>query len=179
MCDLHSLVCPTAAWGITALSTTTLLNLPHSDLHGIVVKYPAIALAFWRDGVADGSILAKWVGNLGRRDARGRLAHLICEVGLRMESAGMGTRRAFQLEATQTHLADALGLTPVHMNRVLQSLRCEGWVRTASRTVYVDDWPRLAAMADFDPDYLLLNSKGRRSGAQSGAQGQSSIRLNS
>ena len=72
MCDLQSVVAPTAAWGIAALTTTTVLHIPHRDLRALATSHPAIALAFWRDTTADASVLAKWLGNLGRRDARAR-----------------------------------------------------------------------------------------------------------
>lgn len=163
MCDLHSVVCPTAAWGITALTTTTVLQVPHAELRKLVTTYPAIALAFWRDGTADASILAKWIGNLGRRDARARVAHLLCEIGLRMEAAGLATRDRFWFDVSQSNLADAVGLTSVHVNRTIQSLRRDGLIRTESRTIYVDDWSRLAGIAEFDADYLLLERRGMNS----------------
>lgn len=161
MCDLHSVVCSTAGWGILALATTTVLRVPHAEVRRLATTYPAIALAFWRDGTVDASILAKWVGNLGRRDARARLAHVICEMGLRMEMAGLGRRDHFWFDVSQSNLADAAGLTSVHVNRILQRLRTEGLIRTMSRTVYVDDWDRLTKVAEFDPDYLLLSCGGR------------------
>lgn len=159
MCDLHSVVCPTAAWGITALTTTTVFQVAHAELRPLVARYPRVALAFWREGTADASILAKWVGNLGRRGARARLAHLLCEMGLRMEASALGTRNQFWFDVTQTNLADATGLTPVHVNRTLQALRREGLIRTDSRMIYVDDWQRLTSVAEFDPDYLLLRGE--------------------
>ena len=167
MCDLHSVVCPTAAWGIMAMTATTVLLVPHEQLRKLVATYPAIALALWRDGTADASILAKWVGNLGRRDARARVAHLFCEMGVRMEMAGLATRNHFWFDVTQTNLADAVGLTAVHVNRMMQGLRSEGLIRTMSHNIYVDDWDSLADAAEFDPDYLLLGSgKMRDTGQQ-------------
>jgi CRP-like cAMP-binding protein len=156
MCDLHSVPVPTAGWGLEALTTTTLLYIAHADLWGLVTGYPSIALAFWRDTTADGSILAKWTGNIGRRDAQSRIAHLYCEMALRAEEAGLGSRTHFLFEATQNQIADAMGLTSVHVNRMLQALRRSGAVRTEGRMVHVEDWERLASMADFDPEYLLL-----------------------
>jgi len=157
MCDLHSLVCPTAAWGITAMTTTTVLQVPHVELRNIIASYPAVALAFWRDGTADASILAKWIGNLGRRDARARVAHLLCEMALRTEAAGIGSREHFWFAVTQNNLADAVGLTPVHVNRTMQVLRRERLIRSSSHYVYIDSWSRLVDVADFDADYLLLD----------------------
>ena len=156
MCDLHSVVSPTAGWGFQAVTNTTVMRILHSDLHELAVRHPAIAFAFWRDAVVDASVLAKWVGNVGRRDARSRLAHLFCELGLRMEAAGLGSRTDFPLPMTQTYLADALGLTPVHVNRMLQTLRHDGLVSTENRRVRVERWSELAHVAEFDPQFLLL-----------------------
>jgi CRP-like cAMP-binding protein len=156
MCDLHSVVCPTAAWGLNAMTAVTIVNVPHRELRKLAVTYPNIALAFWRDSTADASILAKWVGNIGRRNARARMAHLLCEMALRVEKAGLGTRTSFWLEVTQQNLADALGLTAVHVNRTMQALRSEGLIHVESRTVNIVDWDRLCELAEFDPAYLLL-----------------------
>ncbi len=165
MCDLHSVVSPTAAWGIAALTTTTVLHVPHRELRQLATTYPAIAMAFWRDITADASILAKWVGNVGRRDARTRIAHLLCETGMRMEKAQLGTRTCFAFEITQQQLSDATGMTAVHANRTIQALRGEGAIRTEGRTIHVEDWDRLTQIADFDPDYLLLDGQTHRAAA--------------
>ncbi|HEY8434016.1 MAG TPA: Crp/Fnr family transcriptional regulator [Sphingomicrobium sp.] len=157
MCDLHSVVAPTAAWGIASVSAATILEVPHSALRAIATTYPEIAIAFWRDAVVDGSILSKWNGNLGRQSARARLAHLLCEMGTRMEVAGLASRTCFALDATQEQLADALGLTAVHVNRTYQSLRRDGLIATHSHIAQIDDWSRLAEVGDFDPAYLLLD----------------------
>jgi CRP-like cAMP-binding protein len=157
MCDLHSVVCPTAAWAIVAVSRTTVVNVPHRSLRELVDEFPAIAMAFWRDATADASILAKWLGNLGRRGARARLAHLLCESAFRMEKAGIGTRSGFCLDASQYHIADATGMTPVHVNRTFQTLRADELITTEGRMFSIVDWPGLCKVAEFDPAYLLLD----------------------
>jgi CRP-like cAMP-binding protein len=162
MCDLHSVMSPIAGWGLEALTTTTILRIPHVDLSNLAMRYPAIALAFWRDTTADASIFAKWVSSIGRREARARLAHLFCELGMRMEQAGIGTRTAFSMPIAQVQLADALGLTPVHVNRTLQMLKKEGVVAKTDKTIHVSDWPSLAAIAQFDPAYLLVTPPDER-----------------
>ena len=156
MCDLHSVPVAVAGWGIEALATTTIVKVPHSELLAIATRHPAIAFAFWRDTTADASILAKSVSNLGRRNAQARLAHLICEMGIRMEQTGLGTRTEFAFQAIQAQLAEALGMTDVHMNRSIQGLRREGLLRTENRIYYVEDWDRLASIAEFSSDYLLI-----------------------
>jgi CRP-like cAMP-binding protein len=160
MCDLHSVPVPTSGWGLEALSGATLLFIPHSALRK-VASDPVIAMAFWRDTVVDGSILAKWAANLGRKQAIAHLAHLFCEMGMRIEQVGLGSRKAFDLPVTQSQLADAVGLTTVHLNRSLKSLRDEGLAFNRGR-VRIEDWNRLADLAEFDPAYLLLPARRAR-----------------
>lgn len=154
MCDLHSLPVPTTGWGLEALTTSKLLFIPHSALRNLALELD-IVVAFWRDTTVDASILAKWVANLGRKSAPPRLAHLFCEVGVRMEQAGLGTRTAFALPMTQAQLADVVGLTSVHLNRTLKGLAAHG-VTFTRKTVHIADWGALVGMAEFDPAYLLL-----------------------
>lgn len=154
MCDRHSAVLPVATWGVEALNPLTILRIPHGALLDAAESHPAIARAFWRDTTADGGIFTKWAANLGRKPALGRMAHLICEMGVRMEQAGLGTRTDYPIEVTQDQLADALGLTPVHVNRTLKTLRAAQLIRTGRKRMEVLDWHGLVARADFDAGYL-------------------------
>jgi len=147
--------------GIEALNPVTILRITHTALMGAAEAFPAVAIAFWRDTTADGGVLRKWAGNLGRKPALGRMAHLICEMGTRMEQAGLGRRADFPMAMTQDQLADALGLTAVHVNRTLQTLRADGLVRTSHRRIEVLDWDRLAACAEFQDDYLQYGRQRR------------------
>ncbi|WP_022681730.1 Crp/Fnr family transcriptional regulator [Sphingobium bisphenolivorans] len=157
MCDLHSVMLPRVEWALQALSAPlSYVKVPHEELLGVSRRYPAIAEAFWRDCVADASVLAQWVVNVGRRDALMRASHLLCETAMRMELAGLGTRAEFELQATQAHIADALGITPVHMNRVIRLLRQQGLISWTGRTIHILDWQGLAQCAEFDPGYLEL-----------------------
>jgi CRP-like cAMP-binding protein len=101
-------------------------------------------------------VLARWAVNLGGREARVRLAHFLCEIGLRMEASGEGDRDDFLLELTQTQIGEALGLTPVHVNRTLRALKETGVIEVEGRIFRIPDWPRLAAIAEFEPDYLQI-----------------------
>jgi CRP-like cAMP-binding protein len=145
---------PTSGWGLEALAGSTLVFVPHAALREAAGD-PTIALAFWRDTVTDGSVLAKWAANLGRKQAMPRLAHLFCEMGLRMERVGLGTRSEYDLPVTQAQLADAVGLTSVHLNRTLKALRAKG-VTFSGKRVRIADWSGLTQLAEFDPVYLLL-----------------------
>lgn len=155
MCDLYSLMLPKVEWAIQALSApVTILRVPHSELRSITRSYPTIAEAFWRDCVADSVIMSQWLINVGRRDARVRTAHLFCELGIRMEKAGLGTRRSFELPVVQSQLADALGMTPVHMNRIMRALRADGLIVVRGRQIEIPDWDATTTAAGFDDGYL-------------------------
>lgn len=162
MCDLHSVVAPRASWSITAVSQATVIRVPHRQLRDLCVTYPAIALAFWRDGTVDASIFAKWVGNLGRKSAKERIAHLFCEMGVRIEAAGLGSRTSFDLPVTQTQLGEATGLTAVHVNRTLQEIRARDLLSFAQGRVEIRDWDALATVGEFDPGYLMLSGPPQR-----------------
>ncbi|HEV2596227.1 MAG TPA: Crp/Fnr family transcriptional regulator [Sphingomicrobium sp.] len=162
MCDLHSVVAPKASWSITAVTPATVVRVPHRQLRDLCVKYPSIALAFWRDGTADASIFAKWVGNLGRKSAKERITHLFCEMGLRLEAAGLGSRTSFELPITQSQLGDATGLTGVHVNRTLQDIRTKGLMSFSQGRTDIPNWDALAATAEFDPAYLMLEGPPQR-----------------
>lgn len=163
MCDLYSLMLPKVEWALQALSARlTIVKVPHRDLAALCRDHPGIAEAFWRDCVADGSILSQWVVNIGRRDARMRAAHLFCELGVRMEKAGLGQRTRYRLPVVQALLADVLGMTPVHMNRVIRSMREEGLMTIMGREIHVPDWAALAAAAGFEEGYLELTQAARR-----------------
>jgi CRP-like cAMP-binding protein len=153
MPDLHSVVQPKATSALQALSPTTILRIPHEAVRVIAAGHPAIAEALWRDCMVDSMILAQWVVNVGRRDARCRIAHLICEMALRYKGAELSGKVAFNMPMTQAHMADATGLTSVHVNRSLKALEHEG-VQFRRGAVDIDDWAQLESLGDFNPDYL-------------------------
>lgn len=124
----------------------------------IAFERPAIGRAMWSETLVDAAISREWILNAGRRDAKTRAAHFLCEFALRWERAGLGGRSDYQLPMTQEQLADCLGLTSVHTNRVLKWLGEEGLITRTLRSVRVDDWSKLARAGEFDPSYLHLPS---------------------
>jgi CRP-like cAMP-binding protein len=162
MCDLHSVVAPKASWSITAVSEATVIRVSHRQLGKLCIDDAALGLAFWRDCTVDASIFAKWVGNIGRKSAKERITHLFCEMGLRMETAGLGTRHAFELRATQEQLGEATGLTAVHVNRTLQEIRAQGLLTFDRGHVEIGDWHAVASIAEFDSAYLMLDAPPKR-----------------
>jgi CRP-like cAMP-binding protein len=162
MGDLPSVVSPKAGWGLAALTRTTILRVPHEQLRRIAAEHPAIAEAFWRDCVADSSIFSEWVVNVGRRSAFVRIAHLFCEMAIRYQQAEQGDRCSYDLPITQADLADATGLTSVHVSRVLKELRTRALVTAQGGRVTIPDWDALVAVADFDESFLLLDKQAPR-----------------
>jgi CRP-like cAMP-binding protein len=158
MADLHSVVRPVGTSALQALSTATILRVPHAALRALAGRYPAIAEAFWRDCMVDAAVLSQWVMNVGRRDARCRLAHLLCEMAVRFGKEGEPAL-IYPFAVTQLQLADACSLTAVHVNRTLKQLRDNGLVRVRSRTVQILDWDGLATVGDFDDEYLKADTR--------------------
>jgi CRP-like cAMP-binding protein len=115
---------------------------------------PNIMEAFWRDCLVDASTIREWIVNVGRRDALERVAHLLCEFGTRSEAVGLSQDGKFDLPMTQEQLADATGLSSVHVNRVLQRIAARGLIQRKLRSVHVLDWPGLKILAGFREGYL-------------------------
>jgi len=157
--DLHTVVLPGDTVPLEALTSATVLRVAHADLRMLAARYPAVAEAFWRHCSIDAAITAVWVVNLGRRDARTRIAHLLCEMAMRQVDGVPGKQVNFPFPITQTQLADATGLTPVHVNRSLKALEAAGYVKMSRFTARVSDWPGLVAQAQFDPRYIQSDFK--------------------
>ena len=161
MADLHSVVQPEATSALQALSTATVLRIPHRAVRETAAAFPAIAEALWRDCMVDAAVLAQWIVNVGRRDAKCRIAHLLCEMATRLGAAPAEGEIMFPFPITQTQLADVTGLTAVHVNRTLQSLRREG-LADLKHNARIFDWDALVEAGDFDADYLQMDVKPQR-----------------
>lgn len=155
MPDLQSLVLPDMTLGLQALVPTTVLRIPHEALRAAAAA-TEIAEAFWRDCAADAAIAGEWVVNVGRRKARPRIAHLLCEIATRLGTNGNGNMFSFPLPVTQNHIAHATGLSTVHVNRSLQELKKDGLAILGSAEARVLDWKGLQDAAGFEPTYLHI-----------------------
>jgi CRP-like cAMP-binding protein len=133
------------------------------DLQVIARDRPGVGHAILVKILVEASIFREWVLNVGRRDARMRLAHLLCELGVRLDAEGLAENYGYELPMTQEQLADALGLTPVHVNRTLKALEAEGLIVRSKRSVSFPDWKGLRLVGDFNQRYLHLEPQ--RSGA--------------
>lgn len=161
MVDLQNSLLGVADHNVQALTQIEIAMIPHEEVLRVMRERPAVAEAMWHDTLVDGSVHREWTANVGRRDSPTRMAHLLCEFALRLETAGLGEHSNYELPMTQEHLADCLGLTPVHVNRTLKGLESAGLITRTMRAVRVPDWPRLAEAGDFSTTYLHIDVDGR------------------
>lgn len=152
--DLQSLHLHVMDHDLTTLSRSTVGFISHEALRAITRERPMVAEALWRDTLIDAAVFREWIVNVGRRAAVNRLAHLLAEIGRRLQTVGLAADHKYELPMTQLDLADALGLTPVHINRVVQTLRRDGLLELRKHSVSLPDLPRLKKLADFDDLYL-------------------------
>jgi CRP-like cAMP-binding protein len=131
----------------------------HEALHDLCGRYPRITSALWRQTLIDAAVFREWMASIGQREAYSRIAHLLCELVVRMRSVGLAQDHTCDVPITQAELGDALGLSTVHINRVLQELRGDGLIRLAGGTLTVLNWDGLKEVGDFDLTYLHLEQE--------------------
>jgi len=157
MVDLQNSLLGTADHSVQALTACKVAYIPREGILRLAAERPAVARAMWIDTLVDGSIFREWIMNVGRRNARTRVAHLLCEFSLRLKLAGLGSGNGYELPMTQEQLADATGLTPVHVNRTMKALEAEALIeRVSPRAIQIGDWRKLSEAGDFDSNYLHL-----------------------
>ena len=158
MVDLHNSLLGRADHSVQMLTPGKVAMIPRHEIRQLAFARPDVGEALWYDTLVDGSISREWIANVGRRDARTRLAHLLCEFSLRLKVAGLGEHSNYELPMTQDQLADATGLTSVHVNRTLRGLEKDGLIeRSNPRMIEIGDWRNLAAIGDFNSAYLHLD----------------------
>lgn len=155
--DLQSLHLKVMDHSISTLVPSTVGFIPHEALREFTHRHPRIGDALWRDTLIDAAVFREWIIGIGRRSAYTRIAHLFCELLVRLRSVGIAEAHTIDLPITQAELGDALGLSTVHVNRVLQELRGDGLITLRGRYLSVQDWPGLKAAGEFDPTYLHLS----------------------
>jgi CRP-like cAMP-binding protein len=158
--DLQNSFLTTADHSVQVLTASEVACIPREEIKKLAFSRPNIAMAMWYDTLVDASVFREWIANVGRRDARTRLAHFLCEFSLRLKVAGLGETTDYELPMTQEQIADATGLTAVHVNRTVKVLEDEGLItRKSSRSVTIGDWKKLARAGDFDSNYLHLKTE--------------------
>lgn len=154
--DIHRVASPLAGSSLQTLCTTMIVRVPAAQLKAVALASLTITHAFFAYAAVDAAVLTQWAVNAGRRDAQSRMAHFLCEIAIRSEQSGQGSRDEFILEASQGQIGDALGLTSVHVNRTLKALKQSNAISIDGRIIRILNWPLLAAHGDFDEGYLQL-----------------------
>ncbi len=156
LCDVEVFVLEGMDHDIVALADTTCVLIPADEMERLLTESGRITKAMWWSTMVDSAILREWIVDHGSRDARERVAHLICEMLIRYRVIGETTDDAFPFPLTQEELAQATGMTPVHVNRMLQQLRAEGLIELKNKVLTVLEPKRLMEMGQYDPKYLHL-----------------------
>ncbi|WP_363755480.1 Crp/Fnr family transcriptional regulator [Sphingobium sp. LSP13-1-1.1] len=152
--DLQNSLLEVADHNVQALTRVELAYISQEAILDVAAAYPAVTQAFWRDTLVDASVFREWILNVGQRDARQRISHLLCELALRQEAAGICEGPRFEWPMTQEQVGDATGLTNVHVNRTLQRLREDGLISLGSKSVTITNWQDLQDAGDFNSAYL-------------------------
>ena len=156
LCDMHVFLVKAMDHSIAAISPVRLAAISRETVLDLLFNRPRIAAALWWSSLQEEAILRERIVALGRRNAHGRVAYLLCEILWRSQAVGLELDQVVNLPLSQIDLADTLGLTPVHVNRVLKQLRHSGLVLLSNRVLTILDLPGLQAMAGFDSSYLHL-----------------------
>lgn len=159
--DLHAFLLHTIDHGIIALSPCHVGIIDHAALRDVTETHPHLTRLLWLDTVIDGAIHREWIVAMGRRSKRAHLAHLFCELFYRLQAVRKTVDFSFHFPLTQMELADVLGISVVHLNKTLQPLRRDGLLSWVNQTITILDWPRLTALAQFDPTYLTCSVEPR------------------
>jgi len=154
--DLQSLHLDVLDNSLSTLTPCRVGFITHEALRDICMRYPRITSAFWRETLIDAAIFREWVINVGQREAYSRIAHVFCELIVRLRAVGLVEDHACHLPITQAEFADAIGVSTVHVNRVLQEMRANGIIELKGDRLTIPDWETLKRAGDFDPTYLHL-----------------------
>lgn len=159
--DLHSFTLKRLDHDIISLTPCRIATVPHDQLRKITEKFPHFTRVYWFLTNLDAAIQREWTISLGRRSAIARVAHLFCELFIRLEIVVLTRGSSFDFPLTQTDIAECVGLTPVHVNRMLQELRRRNFIELENKHLTILDWNGLRQIGEFSDDYLYLERKAR------------------
>jgi CRP-like cAMP-binding protein len=154
--DLQSLHIDVMDHNLATNVASTVAFIPHEALKSLCHAQPRIADLFWRDTLIDAAIFREWIVNVGRREAYGRIAHLICEIFLKLQAIGLTNGNSCDFPITQSEIGDATGLSTVHVNRTIMELRAARLITLDKGHCTINDWEGLKEAALFDATYLHL-----------------------
>ena len=160
-CDLNVYVLKEMDHGIGAITRLSVADISREEMDSVTAAHPRITQALWWESLVQVAIQREWTLNVGQRSAYERIAHLLVELYLRLKAVGLARDGSCDFPLTQNDLADATGLTPVHVNRTLQDLRRDDLILLEHKRLTIPDVRRLMQVATFNPNYLHLGHEGR------------------
>jgi CRP-like cAMP-binding protein len=161
LCDANVFILRQMDHSIGAITRVRIAEVTPDEFQSLMTGSQRITQALWWHELVDAAIAREWTTSLGQRTAYERIAHLLCELFVRLQSVGLTRDDNVDFPLTQSDLADATGLTAVHVNRTLQELRRDGLIELQGRVLRIPDLPRLEGVAMFNPNYLHLDREGR------------------
>jgi len=162
-CDLHVFVLKHMDHSIATISPCTVVDIPRDQILTLLER-PKLSLALWCCALVDAAVLREWLLNVGQRHAAQRLAHVLCELLVRLRIVGLADN-SFELPLSQTDLADTIGTSNVHLNRVLQELRRANLITWKRDTLVIRDIDQLMKFSGFNPNYLHVGGDGANDAA--------------
>lgn len=153
-CDMHAGILREMDHSIGTLTPASVATITRERMEEMTEQHPKIAQAFWWTQLVDEGVLRAWIVSMGRRNSTERVAHLICELYARVRNIGLATNHSCEMPLTQVVLADALGLTPIHVNRVMRMLREAGIMDLKGGILHVHQPDQLSRIGGFDETYL-------------------------
>jgi len=156
MPDVQSLYLEVMDHNLGSLTKCVVGFVPHVAMRAMLTAHPRVATAIWRETLISGSISREWVLNVGARDAYARVAHVLCELYVRLKAIGLTENGSFVLPLSQTALGETIGASTVHVNRVVTALRTDGLIAIAQGVVTILDIERLMEVSSFDDTYLHM-----------------------
>lgn len=154
--DLQSLLLGQMDHSLSSIGPATVAFIRHEHLHDLHRRHPGLARIMWRETLIDAAAYREWLLGIGRRSAEEQMAHLFCEIFVRLGAVGLAGPTSCDMPLSQGDLADALGLSIVHVNRTLQALRGRSLIGLSRGVLTIRDWTGLRALSGFDPAYLHL-----------------------
>jgi len=157
-CDLHVFVLKHMDHSIGTISKCTVVDIPRDQILKLLER-PRLSLALWCCALVDAAVLREWLLNVGQRHAAQRLAHVLCELLVRLRIVGLADN-SYELPLTQSDLADTIGTSNVHLNRVLQELRRAKLIAWKGHHLVILDIEQLMKFSGFNPNYLHVGKDG-------------------
>lgn len=152
--DLQSLYLKTMDHSLGTLVPAKVALIQHRDVQDLIRRFEGICTALWRDSLIDAAIFREWMVGIGRRSAHQRIAHILCEMATKLRMVALNDGHTYPWPVTQQEVADALGLTDVHVNRVLRDIRQVGLITMERGAFTALDWEGLKALGQFEPTYM-------------------------